>query len=82
MGDNIARLLSAASEVNCHQTLRWMPFFQCTLAASRRHSANNMFIIYTVQRVSFAGENVREFRVSVVIRESFILDHCDMPSTS
>ena len=26
----------------------------------------------TVQRVSFAGENFREFCVSVVIRESFI----------
>ena len=31
--------------------------------------------VYTVQRVSFTGENLREFRVSVAIRESFLREN-------
>ena len=44
LGDSIG-LFSTASEVSRHPTLHWTPFFQCTLAGSKRCSVNNLFII-------------------------------------
>ena len=46
------RLLSTASEVNCRHTLRWTPFFLCTLAASGRCSANDLLIYSSRPRSS------------------------------
>ena len=45
-------LFLASREVSCHHTLRWMPFFKCTLASSRRCVANNFFIYSSHPRYS------------------------------
>ena len=38
------RQILAAREANCHHTLRWSPFSQCSLATSGRCATNNLFI--------------------------------------
>jgi len=45
-------LFLTAREASCHNTLRWTPFFKCTLASSRRCVANNLFIYSSRPRFS------------------------------
>ena len=39
------------------------------------YSTHDVYVGSTVRRVSFAGENFHEFRVSVVIHESFLREN-------
>jgi len=46
------RQFLAAREVSCCHTLCWTPFFQCSLATSRRCGSNNLFIYCSCTRYS------------------------------